>query len=154
VRIPEWLAGMIYLKDPFFWAFISMFALAGSTKSVNGGKLGRYPVFGILTVTVFALGRLLLVLPFFPSLVSKLPGGIGPLAARPLRLVCFLAIPRSRSNRSQLRMSISASFPPAFTGSLGIRFISASCCGVWVGRSCSVRSSASSLFHSGGRVSW
>ena len=55
---------MKYLRDPFFWAFISMFALAGSTKIVSGRKLGRYPVFGILTVTVFALRRLLLVLPF------------------------------------------------------------------------------------------
>lgn len=55
---------MIFLKDPFFWAFVSMFALMGASQVVSGKNLGRYPLFGLIVVTIFDLGRFLLVLPF------------------------------------------------------------------------------------------
>jgi protein-S-isoprenylcysteine O-methyltransferase Ste14 len=58
---------MAFLKDPFFWAFISMFAFMASTQIVSGKNLGRNPLFGVSVVIIFALGRVILVLPSLPQ---------------------------------------------------------------------------------------
>jgi protein-S-isoprenylcysteine O-methyltransferase Ste14 len=51
------------IYDPFFWALLSMFALVGAGVVVGGQKLGSYPLFGIVIVIIFGLGRVILVLP-------------------------------------------------------------------------------------------
>jgi protein-S-isoprenylcysteine O-methyltransferase Ste14 len=58
---------MAFLRDPFFWAFISMFAIVGGAQIVGGKHLGKRPLFGMAVVTVFALGRVVLVLPSLPQ---------------------------------------------------------------------------------------
>ena len=55
------------LEDPFFWAFITMSALLGATLVVSGSNLGRHPLFGLIVVTIFDLGRFILVPPFLPQ---------------------------------------------------------------------------------------
>ena len=54
---------MEIIKTPFFWALISMFGLVGANAVVSGKKLGKYPLYGILVVILFDLGRFVLVLP-------------------------------------------------------------------------------------------
>ena len=54
---------MVVLKEPFFWALISMFGLVGAGAVVGGKKLGKYPLFGFAIVVIFDLGRVILVLP-------------------------------------------------------------------------------------------
>jgi protein-S-isoprenylcysteine O-methyltransferase Ste14 len=58
---------MFWFKDPFLWAFISMFAIVGTSQIVSGAKPGRHPLFGIIFVTIFTVGRVVLVLPFLPQ---------------------------------------------------------------------------------------
>ena len=52
------------VNDPFFWALISMFGLVAACSVVGSKKVGRNTVLGVLIVTIFNLGRFLLVLPF------------------------------------------------------------------------------------------
>lgn len=54
---------MTFIYDPFFWALLSMFALVGAGVVVGSKKLGSYPLFGIVIVIIFVLGRVILVLP-------------------------------------------------------------------------------------------
>ena len=54
----------MFINNPFFWAFISMFGLVGCGAVVSGSKLGKYPFFGAIVVLIFDLGRVVLVLPF------------------------------------------------------------------------------------------
>lgn len=58
---------MNFLRDPFFWAFISMFATVGGPQIVSGKKLGIHRLFGIVVVVLFALGRVILILPALPQ---------------------------------------------------------------------------------------
>jgi protein-S-isoprenylcysteine O-methyltransferase Ste14 len=58
---------MSIVKNPFFWAFISMFAVFLSTQIVRYKRLGKNPFFGIIIVSLFALGRVVLVLPSLPQ---------------------------------------------------------------------------------------
>ena len=55
---------MTTFNNPFFWALVSMFGLVGANAVVSGQKLGKYPLYGWVVVTIFSLGRILLVLPF------------------------------------------------------------------------------------------
>ncbi|NIO04336.1 MAG: hypothetical protein GTN74_06885 [Proteobacteria bacterium] len=55
---------MTFLRDPFFWALISMFGLVGASAGVGGKKLGKHAVLGFIIVLLFDLGRVILVLPF------------------------------------------------------------------------------------------
>ena len=55
---------MRYFCDPFFWALISMLCLVGGGVIVVGNKLGNSRLFGITVVSIFILGRAILVLPF------------------------------------------------------------------------------------------
>jgi protein-S-isoprenylcysteine O-methyltransferase Ste14 len=55
------------LRDPFFWAFLSMFGLLAGTAAVSGTKLGRYGPLGFITVMVCDLARVMLVLPLCPQ---------------------------------------------------------------------------------------
>jgi protein-S-isoprenylcysteine O-methyltransferase Ste14 len=58
---------MPFLKDPFFWAFISMFALVGCFQIVCVEKTGRHPLYGAIIVALFELGRGVLALPSLPQ---------------------------------------------------------------------------------------
>jgi protein-S-isoprenylcysteine O-methyltransferase Ste14 len=49
--------------DPFFWALVSMFGLAGAEALVGSARLARIRSLGIVTVGMFTLGRVVLVLP-------------------------------------------------------------------------------------------
>ncbi|MGD9163096.1 MAG: isoprenylcysteine carboxylmethyltransferase family protein [Desulfobacteraceae bacterium] len=53
-----------YFNNPFFWAFISMFALVGACSIVGSRKIGSHPVIGWIIVSIISLGRIILVLPF------------------------------------------------------------------------------------------
>jgi protein-S-isoprenylcysteine O-methyltransferase Ste14 len=52
------------LTDPFFWAFVSMFAVVGGNAIQGSPVVGRSPLFGLVVVTTATLGRVVLVLPF------------------------------------------------------------------------------------------
>lgn len=52
---------MSFLEDPFFWALISMFGLVGASAAVGSEKLGKNPFFGIIIVSIFGIGRFILV---------------------------------------------------------------------------------------------
>jgi hypothetical protein len=65
---------MALLQNPFFWAFVSMFVLMGATPIASGHKLSRHPRFGIIVVAIFALGRVVLVLPSLPQPRFELGG--------------------------------------------------------------------------------
>lgn len=58
---------MNFFENPFFWAFLSMFAVLASTQVVANKRLGRYPLFGLIVVALFAFGRAVLVLPSLPQ---------------------------------------------------------------------------------------
>lgn len=55
---------MAFSHDPFFWALISMFGLVGACVVVGTRHLGGRALFGAVVVTVFDLGRVVLVLPY------------------------------------------------------------------------------------------
>lgn len=55
----------IFTTNPFFWAFISMFALIGSSATLCSRQLGRFPRLNMILVAIFGLGRFMLVLPLF-----------------------------------------------------------------------------------------
>ena len=54
---------MRIFEDPFFWALVSMFGLAGGEALVGSARLGRIRSLGFVTVGMFTLGRVVLVLP-------------------------------------------------------------------------------------------
>ncbi len=58
---------MEFLRDPFFWALISMFALVVATAGISGIKLGQSKFLGFLVFVAFEGGRIVLVLPFVPQ---------------------------------------------------------------------------------------
>lgn len=58
---------MVFIFDPFFWAMVSMFALVGASVVVSSSKLGRHPLFGFAIVTLFIVGRVVLVMPPLPQ---------------------------------------------------------------------------------------
>lgn len=55
---------MSFLKQPFFWALVSMFGLVAACSVVGSKRVGRNTSLGVLIVIIFNLGRFLLVLPF------------------------------------------------------------------------------------------
>jgi len=52
------------LRNPFFWAFLSMFALVVSPVFMSNKKFGNKAWLGVIIGFVFRGGRLFLVLPF------------------------------------------------------------------------------------------
>ena len=62
-----WSYVYIFLLNPFFWAFISLFAFIGSSVTLVSKKLGVFQRFNLLLVVIFFLGRMILVLPFIPQ---------------------------------------------------------------------------------------
>ncbi len=58
---------MLFLTDPFFWAFVGMFGLLIGTTLVSGIKLGQNALIGLITITVCDFSRIILVLPFCPQ---------------------------------------------------------------------------------------
>lgn len=63
---------MHVLSDPFFWATISMLGLIGAAAVVASRRLAQSKALGMLSVVLFALGRVVLVLPGLPQ--PRLPG--------------------------------------------------------------------------------
>ncbi len=57
---------MAFLNDLFFWVSASMAALLASSQVVGTRNLGRHPLFGLVVVAAFALGRVVLALPSLP----------------------------------------------------------------------------------------
>ena len=55
---------MFILTDPFFWAFVGMFGLLVGIALVSGTKMGKDAAFGLATIMVCDLSRIVLVLPF------------------------------------------------------------------------------------------
>lgn len=58
---------MTFLRNPFFWALVSMFAIVGGGVLVSQKKLAKHLLFGIVVVGLFILGRAILVLPVCPQ---------------------------------------------------------------------------------------
>jgi hypothetical protein len=54
---------MRIFEDPFFWALVSMFGLAGAEALVGSARLAKSRSLGFVTVATFTLGRVVLVLP-------------------------------------------------------------------------------------------
>jgi protein-S-isoprenylcysteine O-methyltransferase Ste14 len=100
---------MTFLHDPFFWAFMSMFGLVAACTVVGSKKIGSNTFLGMCIVTVFDLGRFLLVLPFCPQFRFDiggwhgLVGGIVCLIGFTFCLPAFLIRPfNSATGRTQL----------------------------------------------------
>ncbi len=55
---------MFILTNLFFWAFLGMFGLLVGIALVSGIKLGQNAFFGLITIVVCDLSRIILVLPF------------------------------------------------------------------------------------------
>lgn len=55
---------MTFINDPFFWALVSMFGLVGACSMVGSKRVGGNAFIGGIIVTIFDLGRFILVLPF------------------------------------------------------------------------------------------
>ncbi|UCE36545.1 MAG: TSUP family transporter [Thermoplasmata archaeon] len=64
VKILIWPYVTTLVTEPFFWAFISLFAFIGSSTTLCSKRLGKFVRFNIAMVAIFALGRFILVLPF------------------------------------------------------------------------------------------
>ena len=58
---------MFILTNLFFWAFVGMFGLVVGIALASGIKLGQNPIFGLITIMVCDLARIILVLPFCPQ---------------------------------------------------------------------------------------
>jgi protein-S-isoprenylcysteine O-methyltransferase Ste14 len=54
---------MKFFQDPYFWALVSMFGLAGAEALMGSARLARFRSLGFVTVGLFTLGRVVLVLP-------------------------------------------------------------------------------------------
>lgn len=67
VKILIWPYVTTLVTEPFFWAFISMFAFIGCSATLCSKSLGKFVRFNITLVAIFVLGRFLLVLPFCPQ---------------------------------------------------------------------------------------
>ncbi|MGH9677458.1 MAG: hypothetical protein ACRD36_10185, partial [Candidatus Acidiferrum sp.] len=55
---------MFVITNPFFWASISLLGLVLAAGVVGSDTLRRSASLGLFSVAVFALGRVILVLPF------------------------------------------------------------------------------------------
>jgi protein-S-isoprenylcysteine O-methyltransferase Ste14 len=55
---------MRVFADPFLWALVSMFGLAGAEALVGSAKLARFWWMGFITVGLFTVGRVAIVLPW------------------------------------------------------------------------------------------
>ena len=71
---------MEILRDPFFWAFVSMAAIAPGDGIVSN-VLPRSRLLGLLVVFSFMSGRAMLVLPYCPQPRFELSGLHLPLGA-------------------------------------------------------------------------
>ncbi|MFB0515943.1 MAG: isoprenylcysteine carboxylmethyltransferase family protein [Candidatus Neomarinimicrobiota bacterium] len=58
---------MFVLKDPFFWAFISVYGLLAGSALISGTRLKKYTPLGFIIVTISDLARVILVLPVCPQ---------------------------------------------------------------------------------------
>ena len=58
---------MFILTNLFFWAFVGMFGLLWGMAFVSGIKLGQNPLFGVITIMICDVSRIILVLPFCPQ---------------------------------------------------------------------------------------
>jgi len=58
---------MFILTNLFFWAFVGMFGLVLGIALVSGIKLGQNAIFGVITIMICDLSRIILVLPFCPQ---------------------------------------------------------------------------------------
>jgi protein-S-isoprenylcysteine O-methyltransferase Ste14 len=58
---------LTFFSNPFFWAFIGMFALIGSSTTLCCKHLKKYPYLNMFFVGIFALGRIILVSPSCPQ---------------------------------------------------------------------------------------
>lgn len=54
---------MFLLRDPYFWALISVMGLFGFTVSIRSRKLTTYPIFSLICGFVFLIGIILLATP-------------------------------------------------------------------------------------------
>ena len=52
------------VSNPFFWAFLAMFAFVGGNAIQGAPVVGKNPYFGFLVVITATFSRVLLVLPF------------------------------------------------------------------------------------------
>lgn len=58
---------MFMLTNLFFWAFVGMFGLLVGVALVSGIKLGQNALFGVITIMICDVSRIVLVLPFCPQ---------------------------------------------------------------------------------------
>ena len=86
---------MEMIRDPFFWAFLSMLAVAAGDGIVSN-VLPRSRLLGLCVVSSFMLGRTILVLPYCPQPRFELAGVHVLVGAA----VIALAMATIRSNHS------------------------------------------------------
>jgi len=58
---------MLFPHNPFFWALLSMFGLVGCCSVVGTKKIGGNPLSGFLIISIYVIGRFILVLPYCPQ---------------------------------------------------------------------------------------
>lgn len=83
---------MEFLRDPFFWACISL-AAGGAGNAIVSNVLPRSPLLGFLVVCTFMLGRTMLVLPYCSQPRFELAGLHVPLGIIAMAAGLALVIP-------------------------------------------------------------
>ncbi len=62
---------MRLLSDPFLWASVSLFGLILATAVVAAQAIRNSRLLGFVGVALFAIGRVVLTLPFCPNLALR-----------------------------------------------------------------------------------
>ncbi len=83
------------LRDPFFWAFVSM-AGVGAGDAIVSNVVPRSRLLGLLVIGSFMLGRTILVLPLCPQPRFDLAGLHLPLGAVVMLLAIAILVPALR----------------------------------------------------------
>jgi protein-S-isoprenylcysteine O-methyltransferase Ste14 len=81
---------MVVLQNPFFYALIALFGLCMSSLWFSSKKLGRSWLYGATCVAIFAIGRLLLPMPFVIQPRLEISGVIANVVGWPLLILGLL----------------------------------------------------------------
>jgi len=133
-----------FVRNPFFWALLSMFGLLGAAAVTSSRKMASRPLFFLGSLLLPALGHTMLVLPFVNQLRFESTGwhwyvgGAILLASLVFEISGFLPVRDFDEEDAQVRLKIGGFYSivrhPMYVGdilyALGIAFIFRSVAGV------------------------
>ncbi|MDX9864113.1 MAG: patatin-like phospholipase family protein [Anaerolineaceae bacterium] len=133
-----------FVRNPFFWALISMFGLLGAAAVTSSRRMASQPVFFLGSLLLPALGHTMMVLPFVDQLRFEssgwhwFVGGGLLLASLVFEVAGFLPARKFKEKDAQVRLKIAGFYSivrhPMYVGdilyALGIAFVFRSVIGV------------------------